>query len=224
MAVLKDNIFGVSEIGVYLVLNNRYFIHPPKINPNLKTFVKNMDSNIICIESFIGGAAVLGSLVAINSFGMVLPNSTTDDEIKLLKQKMRQDFQIGKVDIDQNAFGNLILCNDKGAIISSQIADAKEAINDILKIPVKVLDFAGSNLPGSCGIANNKGVVVHPMIKEEDAQVIYDHLQVDIDVTTVNCGNPFIGGGCVANDVGIIFGRNTTGPEIQRIMEILQID
>ena len=61
------------------------------------------------IETFIGGGAVIGSLVTMNNKGMVLPNIITEDEMENLKANMEQDFQIGMVDTDQNAFGNLIL-------------------------------------------------------------------------------------------------------------------
>ena len=33
-----------------------------------------------------------------------------------------------------------------------------------------------------------------------------------------------IGGGCIINEHNAMFGRNTTGPEIQRIMEVLQLE
>ncbi len=224
MAVIKENIFGVSEIGVYLALNNKYFIYPPKINPNIVKFIKNLSTEIIPIETFIGGSAVNGSYIAMNSKGILLPNTTSDSEVHLLRKNMDKDFQIGVVETDQNAFGNLVLCNDYGAIISPLIEEAKDIIAEILQVPVEVFHFADSNLPGSCGIANNHGVVVHPMVTEAEADIINKILKVDIDVTTVNCGNPFIGGGCVVNDFGALFGRNTTGPEIQRIMEILQLD
>ena len=224
MTIIKEIAFGVSEVGVYLALNNQYLIYPPKINPKLIKDAKTLNPKVIPIETFIGGAAVVGSFIAMNSNGILLPNSIAEDELRNLTQNMKKDFQIGIIETDQNAFGNLVLCNDYGAIISPIIADAKDAIRDVLRVPVEVFQFAGSNLPGSCGIANNKGVVVHPMITEHEAEVIHDILKVEIDVTTINCGNPFVSAGCVVNDTNGIFGRTTTGPEIQRIVEVLQLE
>jgi len=109
-------------------------------------------------------------------------------------------------------------------IISSKIEDARDAIQEALKVPVEVLDFAESDLPGSCGIANNKGVIVHPLISEQEAEKIAKVMQVEIDVSTVNCGKPYVGGGMIVNDYGAIFGRETTGPEIQRVIEVLQLE
>lgn len=224
MTIVKENVFGGSELGVYLSLNNQYFIHPPKIQPKLLDHVKLINPEIITIETFIGGGAVVGSLLAMNSHGIIVPVTIQDDELEILRQNMKSDFQITIIDSEHNAFGNLVLCNDHGAIISSRLVDAQEAIATALNVPVKVHDFAGTDLPGACGLANNKGVVVHPMISEEDAEIIAKFLKVEIDVSTVNTGIPYPNGGAVVNDFGGIFGRNCTGPEIQRITEILELE
>jgi translation initiation factor 6 len=224
MPIKKENVFGGPNVGVYLAMNNAYFIHPPKINPKITEFAESIHPDIISIESFIGGSSVVGSYIAMNSNGILLPHNTLEEEIELLKRKMAQDFKITLLETEHNAFGNLILCNDKGAIISPKLGEAQDIIAEALGVPVQVLAFAGSDLPGSCGVANNKGVLVHPMISEADAQTVSDILQAEIDVSTVNTGNPYLGGGAVVNDYGAIFGRDSTGPEIQRLIEILQLE
>jgi len=223
--VKKENVYGGPNLGVYLAVNNRYFLHPPKIKSPLPDFARQIFPDIVVIETFIGGSSVLGALVAMNSFGMIIPSTVGDDELELLQTQMDKDFQITVIDAGgDNAFGNLILCNDKGAIISPLLADAKDIIAKTLNVPVTILGFAQSDLPGSCGLANNHGVVVHPMVTDQEAEIISDVLQVEIDVSTVNCGSPYLGGGAILNDVGAMFGRESTGPEIQRILEVLQID
>ncbi|MHA1794612.1 MAG: translation initiation factor IF-6 [Promethearchaeota archaeon] len=224
MPIKKENIFGGSNLGVYLAMNNSYFIHPPKINPKIVEFVKKINPNMVVIETFIGGSAVVGSLVAMNSKGIILPHNILDSELEILRANMTHDFQISIIETDANAFGNLILCNDHGAIISPKIGEAKDVISQALNVPVEILAFAGSNLSGSCGLANNKGVLVHPMISEDDAEIIAKVLKVEIDVSTINTGNPYLGGGAVVNDYGALFGRDSTGPEIQRLLEVLQIN
>lgn len=225
MPVKKENVYGGPSLGVYLAVNNRYFLHPPKIKSPLPTFARQIFSDIIVIETFIGGSSVLGALVAMNSFGIIIPSTVGDDELELLRAQMDKDFQITVIDAGgDNAFGNLILCNDKGAIISPLLAEAKDIIETTLKVPVTILGFAESDLPGSCGLANNHGVVVHPLITEQEAEIIANVLQVEIDVGTINCGSPYLGGGAILNDTGAMFGRETTGPEIQRIMDVLQLE
>ena len=225
MPILKEIIYGNQEIGTYLALSNDYFIYPQKINPKIVDFIKYIRPDIVTIETFIAGSPVIGSFVAMNSYGMIVPDLITDDELELLQKNTKKDFQITSISIEDNAFGNLILCNDKGAIISPKLEEAKDIIEKTLKVPVRVLRFAGSDLPGSCGLANNSGVLLHPLVTEEEAEIIGKVLHVDdVDVSTVNCGSPYLGGGVIVNDSVAIFGQNSTGPEMQRILEILSLE
>ncbi len=225
MPILKEIIYGNQEVGTYLALNNDYFLYPQKINPKIVEFIKINRPEIITIETFIAGSPVLGSFVAMNSYGMIVPDLIHDDELEFLQKNTKKDFQITSISHEDNAFGNLILCNDKGAIISPKLEEAKEIIEKALNVPARVLRFAGSDLAGSCGLANNSGVLLHPMVTEEEAEIIGKTLHVDdVDVSTVNCGSPYLGGGVIVNDSVAIFGQNSTGPEMQRILEILNLD
>ncbi len=223
MPIVKENVYGGPNIGVFLRMNNQYLLYPPKINPKLLELIQEMDPTLNCIETFIAKSSVLGSYVAMNSFGMVVPHLISDDELDTLRGLMQKNFQIVEIETESNAFGNLILCNDQGAILSSKLKDIQAIIAGALKVPVKIFDFAQSNLPGACGIANNHGVLVHPLTTEQDADVIASTLHVDIDVSTINCGSPYLGGGAIVNDRCGIFGRESTGPEIQRLMEVLNL-
>ena len=224
MPILKEAIYGNQEVGTYLALNNDYFLYPQKINPKIVEFIKQVRPDIVTIETFIAGSPVIGSFVAMNSYGMIVPDLITDDELEILQKNTKKEFQITSISVEDNAFGNLVLCNDKGAIISPKLEEARDIIEKALKVPTRVLRFADSDLAGSCGLANNSGVLVHPMITEEEAAIIEKTLKVEIDVSTVNCGSPYLGGGAIVNDSIAIFGQDSTGPELQRIMEILDLE
>ena len=223
--ILKEIIYGNQEVGTYLALNNDYFLYPQKINPKIVDFIKQNRPEIVTIETFIAGSPVIGSFVAMNSYGMIIPDLIHDDELELLQKNTKKGFQITSISLDDNAFGNLILCNDKGAIISPKLEEARDIIEKALKVPTRVLRYADSDLAGSCGLANNSGVLLHPLVTEEEAIIIGKTLKVDeVDVSTVNCGSPYLGGGVIVNDSLAIFGQNSTGPELQRIMEILNLE
>ncbi|QEE17457.1 translation initiation factor IF-6 [Promethearchaeum syntrophicum] len=225
MPILKEIIYGNQEVGTYLALNNDYFLYPQKINPKIVNFITQNQPEIVTIETFIAGSPVIGSFVAMNSYGMIVPDLIYDDELDLLQKNTKKEFQITSISLEDNAFGNLILCNDKGAIISPKLKEAREIIEKALKVPTRVLRFADSDLAGSCGLANNSGVLLHPMVTEEEAEIIGKTLRVDeVDVSTINCGSPYLSGGVTVNDSVAIFGQNSTGPELQRIMEILQLE
>lgn len=224
MAILKDLIYGSPNLGSYIALSNTVCLYPPKANPKLVPFIQSLNPDLIALETMIHGSSVLGVYVAMNSSGMIVPNLIKEDELIGIQSQLPKTFKITAIDSDDNAFGNLILCNDKGAILSPLLIDAQEIIEKTLNVPTKVFNFAKSKLPGACGLANNKGVVVHPMTTDEEAEVVSKILQVQIDVSTINCGNPFLRGGAIVNDFGGIFGRTTTGPEISRCVEILELE
>ena len=224
MVIKKDIVYGGANVGVYLAMNNQFLIHPPKINPNLIEFVKKIHPDMQTIETFINGSAVVGSYIAFNSKGMIVPHIISDEELTHLQQNFPKNYPITLIESENNAFGNIVLCNDHGAIIPPTLIEFKDIIAETLGVNVEISIIAGSKLPGSCGLANNSGAVLHPMVDDSEAKLVQDTLNVDVDVSTINCGSPFLGGGAIVNDYGAIFGRDTTGPEIQRIMEVLNLE
>ena len=131
--------------------------------------------------------------------------------------------EIGILKSLDNAYGNLILCNDKGAIISSLLRPYQEEIEQILNVETVVFDFAGSYLPGSIAIANNKGCLVHPLATYDEIDYISSILKVETDVSTINRGIPYLSGGAAVNDRAGVFGAMSTGPELMRLTSVLQI-
>ena len=140
--------------------------------PKVSVINLSINPNIIPIETLINGSSVLGTYVAMNSYGMIVPNAIREEELNLIQSSLPQDYKITGIDSDDNTFGNLILCNDKGAVISPLLIDAQEIIEKTLNVPAKVFNFAKSKLPGACGLVNNKGVVVHPMTTDEEPEII----------------------------------------------------
>jgi translation initiation factor 6 len=154
---------------------------------------------------------------------MVIPNIIKDDELEKLKSYFDDSYQFGVLKSLDNAYGNLILRNDKGAIISSLLREYRKEIEDILNVETVVYDFAGTYLPGSVSIANNNGCLVHPLATDEEIEYISSILKVETDVSTINRGLPYLSGGAIVNDKSGIFGQDSTGPEMMRLTNILKI-
>lgn len=224
MSILKFQIYGKSSIGVFLTVNNSFGLYPPTL---LKNSIKKIKS--VFKESFfplsINNSNLLGVYTASNKYGIIIPHLIRDDELSLLDtyvKKINEEYQIGILKSIDNAFGNLILCNDKGAIISSFLKDYKEEIENILNVETVVYEFADNYLPGSIGITNNRGCLVHPLTNDEEIDYISSILKVhEIDVSTVNRGIPYLASGAVVNDSSGIFGQSCTGPEMMRLTNIL---
>jgi len=221
--ILKAQVFGSSIIGVYLVANNSFVLYPTTIlKPLLKKFKTVFDKPYFPLT--INNSNLLGVLSASNKYGIILPHIIKDDEFDMLKGNLRDSIQIGILDSIDNAFGNLILCNDKGAIISTFLKDYRKKIEDILNVETIIYEFADSYLPGSISIANSYGCLVHPLADDDEIDYISSVLKVEeTDVSTINRGMPYLGSGAVVNDNSGIFGALSTGPELQRLSSILQI-
>ncbi len=226
MTILKAQIFGGNNlIGVYLVANNSYVLHPPNL---LKPIYKKFKSafNVELFPLTINNSNLLGVYTSSNKYGVIVPYITRDEELNTLDSFLKEiddSIQIGVLKSIDNAFGNLILCNDKGAIISSLLKDNREEIEEVLNVETVVYEYAESFfLPGSISLANNNGCVVHPLSTDEEINYITSILKVkEIDVSTINRGTPYLSSGAIVNDTSGIFGTATTGPEMMRLVGVL---
>ena len=221
--ILKAQVFVSNLIGVYLVANNSFVLYPPTLwKKKFKKFKTVFDKPFFPLT--INTSILLGVHSASNKYGIILPHIIKDDELDILKSNSRDSIQIGILDSKDNAFGNLILCNDKGAIISTFLEEYRKQIEDVLNVETVVYEFANSYLPGSISIANSYGCLVHPLADDDEIDYISSVLKVEeTDVSTINRGMPYLGSGAVVNDNSGIFGALSTGPELQRLSSILQI-
>ncbi|MFX0104263.1 MAG: translation initiation factor IF-6 [Candidatus Hodarchaeota archaeon] len=223
MAIIRAQIFGRSLIGIFLTANNSYILYPPTLlKPLLKKFKTIFEEPFYPLT--INNSNLLGVYSASNKYGMIVPHIIRDDEFNNLKSFVNKSSQIGILKSTDNAFGNLILCNDKGAIISSFLKNYKKEIEDILNVETVIYEFANYYLPGSISLVNNYGCLVHPLSTDDEIEYISSVLKVDeVDVSTVNRGVPYLSSGAIVNDKSGIFGINCTGPEMMRITSVLQL-
>ena len=220
---MKSQIFGGSLIGIYLAANNSYVLYPRLM---LKSLIKKFKSafDVPLYPITINNSNLIGVYTASNKYGIIVPNIMKDDEIDVLNSYLNGSAEIGVLNSIDNAFGNLILCNDKGAIVSSLLKENQKEIEDILNVEVEIYEFANSYLPGSISLANNHGCVVHPLTNDKEIEHIKSILKVDeIDVSTINRGIPYLSAGAIVNDNNGIFGEASTGPEMMRLSYVLNL-
>lgn len=224
MTILKYQIFGSNSVGVYLTVNNAYGLYPSILLEPVVEIIKSVFKEPLYPFS-INNSNLVGVYTASNKYGIIVPHIIREDELNQLKkysEKLNNDYQIGVLRSKDNAFGNLIVCNDKGAIISSFLEDYKEQIEDTLKVETVVYEFVNNYLPGSISLANNKGCLVHPLATDEEIEIISEILKVEeVDVSTVNRGMPYLSSGAIVNDQSGIFGFGCTGPEMMRLTNVL---
>ena len=71
---------------------------------------------------------------------------------------------------------------------------------------------------------SNKGVLAHPLIREEEKRKIQEVLKVPVETGTINGGVPYVKMGIVANSKGAVVGTLTTGPELMAMTRTLGIE
>lgn len=225
MTILRTELFGRNLVGVYLEVTNSYVLYPPSLNKSdLKKLKDIFDTEFYPFT--VNNSKLIGVYSSSNKNGIVLPHILRDDELERLKTNLntsKNSMEISTLKSIDNAYGNLILCNDKGAIVSSLLRPYQEEIEQALNVETVVFDFAGSYLPGSISIANNNGCLVHPLATNDEIDFISSVLKVETDVSTVNRGVPYLSGGAAVNDTAGVFGNISTGPELMRLTSVLQI-
>jgi translation initiation factor 6 len=109
----------------------------------------------------------------------------------------------------------MVLANDYGAIVDPRLSPATiEKIEDTLGVEAATGEIAGLPYVGSLALATNKGVLAHPLIKEEEQRLLGDLLKVPVDLGSVNCGIPYVATGLIGNSSNVVAGFMTTGPEM----------
>jgi len=199
---------GEPNIGFYATVTSSQAIFPPE-------FKRRDFFDVDSVETYIAKTRLVGLFTAGNSNCILVPGNTTEREVEKLEDS---DVDFHVLESNENALGNLILANDKGAVISERLEDHREEIEDALEVPVTVGEVAGLTTPGVCGSANRNGALLHREASEEEAEKVKKALDVEeIDIGTVNLGSPYIGSGMLATDGKMLVGEDTTGPEVGRI-------
>jgi translation initiation factor 6 len=176
--------------------------------------------NLPLVQGTVATLDTVGFMAVANSNGILLPYTTTDDELAELKRY--DDVKIDWIDSKMTALGNIILANDKGAICHPDFDKAAiKKISDVLDVEVTKGTVAKLPIVGANTIATNNGAVVHPMATDQEIEEISELLNIHVEVGTVNRGSPYTHLGVIANVDGLIAGTDTTGVELAHITQVL---
>ena len=213
---LKAKFYGDPNVGMYGFATDDYCLLG--LEPNKKLLAKietTLDTKIKVAT--VAGTELIGLFVAGNKNGILLPHIVEDYEIKKLKAL---GLNIEVIASRETALGNLILCNDKGCLISEKLRRFKKKISDVLDCEVETGKVAGLEIIGSAALANNIGCLCHMEAEEREMKKIEEILKVKVDVGTVGYGSPFIRSGIIVNSKGVLFSELSTGPEMGRYEEV----
>ncbi|MBI2084769.1 MAG: translation initiation factor IF-6 [Candidatus Aenigmarchaeota archaeon] len=224
MQISNLNFYGDPNVGMYLKASDRFCLAGNSVH---EKDVKRIESylSVEVKKCFVANTEFIGLFSALNSNGIILPKLATDNEIKIFEHFAKGlGINFSVIDSKFSALGNLVLCNDRGAL-ASRLLRSKDVknIEDCLGAEVVKTRLAGTDIVGSCGVATNKGCLLHRDSNEKDIKLVEDVLKVNADIGTANFGSPFVGSCMIANSNGALVGDKTTAPELQRIIDALNL-
>jgi len=214
--------FGNPNIGVYICMSEKAALIPVDAPEKVERTIQDV-LKVNVHRCTIYGSPLVGVLAVMNSNGVLLGRLAREEEVERIRRMLGESLNIGVLDVRENALGNLVLANDRGALISNRLPkEAASQVADVLDVDVERGTIAGSYLVGALGVATNRGALLTPLASAEDISLVKDVLKVArVDVGTVNKGNVFLKSGLVANSNGALVGYETTGPELMRISSVL---
>ena len=213
--IIKYDVYSGPNIGIFTSVNDKFVFVP---NGFAKTKAENLAHYLQTeyLMTPVANTRLLGILMVLNNHGILLPKTSSPEEITNLRKCT--DLNVKILDTKYNALGNLISVNDKGGIVSPIIEkEYVKEIEDVLDIEVMQKKVAGYHQVGAVMEANNLGSVIHPETDEEDLKIFSNILGVNIEPATINGGTPFISSGMLANNNAIVVGNLTNGPEIMML-------
>ncbi|KAI9762338.1 MAG: peroxin [Chaenotheca gracillima] len=215
-----------NDIGVFATLTNSYAIVAVGASENFySVFEAELQDVIPICHATIAGTRIIGRMTAGNRKGLLVPTSTTDQELQHLRNSIPDEVKIQRIEERLSALGNVICCNDHVALVHPDLErETEDIIADVLGVEVFRQTIADNVLTGSYMSLSNQGGLVHPKTSEQDKNELASLLQVPLVAGSVNRGSAVVGAGMVVNDWMAVTGLDTTPHELAVMEAVFRLD
>ncbi|CAJ0944355.1 unnamed protein product, partial [Mesorhabditis belari] len=222
---LRVDYEGSNEVGVFCKLTNSYCLVGIGGTQNFYSIVEAELAEVVpVIHTTISGTRIVGRLTAGNRHGLLVPNSTTDQELQHIRNALPDEVQIRRVDERLSALGNVIACNDHVALVHAEISEETEkALQEVLKVEVFRVTLGQNSLVGSYCSLSSQGCLVAARTPPETQRELAALLQIPVVAGTVNRGSELIGAGMCVNDWIALTGLDTTSTELSVVESIFKL-
>jgi len=215
-----------NEIGVFSKLTNSYALVGIGGTANFySVFESELADSVPVVHTSIAGCRIIGRLTVGNRHGLLVPNSTTDQELQHLRNSLPDSVKLQRIEEKLSALGNVVACNDYVALVHPDLDhETEEILQDTLNVEVFRQSIANNVLVGTYCCFSNQGGLVHPKTSTSEQDELSSLLQVPIVAGTVNRGSEVIGGGLVVNDWSLFCGSDTTATELSVLEAIFKLN
>nr|CAB3241996.1 eukaryotic translation initiation factor 6 [Phallusia mammillata] len=214
-----------NEIGVFSKLTNAYCLVAIGGSENFySVFESELGDTIPVVHASIGGCRIIGRMCVGNRHGLLVPSSTTDQELQHIRNCLPDEVKLQRVEERLSALGNVVACNDYVALVHPDLdRETEEMLADSLKVEVFRQTVTDQVLVGSYCCFSNQGGLVHPKTSVEDQDELSSLLQVPLVAGTINRGSEVIGAGMVVNDWCAFCGLDTTSTELSVVESVFKL-
>lgn len=214
-----------NDVGVFAKLTNAYCLVAQGGSANFYSiFESELADHIPVIHTTIAGCRIVGRLTAGNKKGLLVPSTTTDQELLHIRNSLPKEIKVERVEEKLSALGNCIVCNDHVALVHPDLdKETEQIIADTLGVEVFRQSIAKNVLVGSYCALSNQGALVHPKTSVEEQKELSALLQVPVTAGTVNRGSEVVGAGLVVNDWTAFCGLDTTSTELAVVESIFNL-
>jgi len=221
MNIQSLDILGNSSIGIFGFSTKSYSLFPYNIQSHKMDIIQETLQNTV-VTTTINNSNLLGLFCVGTSERLMLPHLADQGEIERIKRGLADEIDIIQFESTITALGNVIVIINNKALVSPEFTTVEmNQIGDLLDVEVSSRNILNSSIVGSLMFGNTNGLLVHPLVSDDDLDWIEAYFSVPVDVVTVNRGTPYPRPGIIGNSSGILIGSDTTGPELMRIFEVL---
>ncbi|CAB3407643.1 unnamed protein product [Caenorhabditis bovis] len=222
---LRVDYEGSNDVGVFCTLTNSYCLVGIGGTQNFYSILEAELADVIpVVHTSIASLRIVGRVTVGNRKGLLVPNSTTDQELQHLRNSLPDEVKIRRVDERLSALGNVIACNDHVAIVHAEISqETEQALIDVLGVEVFRVSLAQNALVGSYCALSSQGCLVAARTPPETQRELAALLQIPVVAGTVNRGSEMIGAGMVVNDWVAFCGLDSTSTELSVVESIFKL-
>jgi translation initiation factor 6 len=221
MDAAKCRIRGSDYAGVFCAATERLVLAPLHLTKKEREILSGT-LHAEVLEVSVGESELVGLFARANSNGVILSNLASEGEARIIRE-MAGGLNVAVLDSDINAIGSNILSNDKIAIVNEEYDHyATKQISDVLGVEVIKSIIGGFRTVGANNILTNKGLVINNRATDLEQKEWESLTGFKSIRSTANTGSLAIGLAAVTNSKGVVVGEETTGFELNRIVQGLE--